>query len=918
MNKLFSVLLILVLLAGGSSVSAQEPHTSPLNRLAEGGTLEPLTYLDYKNPWNMVSDGRYVYIDSLIDPGYEVMVIDCIDPAHPVQIATMPMETSFRLLAVVGDALYIGQDWGFIFIYDVSDPANPLLSGTFGPLYTWAQQMLVVGDLAYLVDYYLGLAVLDISDPFHPQMLGNNAEEIIWSIALQGSYAYAIAIGKYLIYDVSNPAQPALVGRYEDAERWGEHVAVYGDFAYLSGSIRDDQYQTIGYFTDIFDVTDPSHPERLGDLPQLAAPVKQLNVENGLLYALQQDGLAIYSLADPLDPQLSGAFPDEWGMSVVWQGNQALLLDNVLGLMVLDTADLAQIVQIGFYGWAQEADYLTAAGSNLLTVKNYSGWYPDYHDSAVLRVIEMADPFAPHVSAYLVLDDKALGKPYVYGSYIYFAGNRGVTIIDASDPASLQVLGRTGNTFTTGVEVLDGKAYAITQDIGGSGGYLTVSDVSNPASPTLLSQTLYLEPKDVSITSQGGHAYAYLITQGNLVVLDVTDGANPVEVYQDSQDFGFSMLDTESRGIQTIAYLSGSMSDWSGLGVIALDVSDPANPLYLGVYLLSNIYDALVLEAADDLVYFSIYNELVLVDFSVPASPMQVLRAGDPDGLGIFDASVGEEYFYTTTMYNSILVFAKSGDLDGRVTDHNYKPVEGVSVALSNGEVMTTSADGSYAFPDLGFGDYVITPTLEAFVFTPAIREVSIPTDWISQTFVILPAPVSTVLEPGVETTLTYTDVQGLPTSFIFPAGLISTTAVAYVTPTLASGFFGADFAGHAFELFVDPGFSNNPQEYFTVPVSVTIQYSLEDAAGITDTTRLALYRLDGSGWTEADASCLPASSPIVQEPGVFKGAICQQGLFALLGPSHSLALPFLSFGGASPTCEPPNCVPLPLESGQE
>jgi hypothetical protein len=50
MKKLFSVLLILVFLAGSSAASAQEPQTSPLHRLTEGATLEPLTLLDYKNP----------------------------------------------------------------------------------------------------------------------------------------------------------------------------------------------------------------------------------------------------------------------------------------------------------------------------------------------------------------------------------------------------------------------------------------------------------------------------------------------------------------------------------------------------------------------------------------------------------------------------------------------------------------------------------------------------------------------------------------------------------------------------------------------------------------------------------------------------------------------------------------------------
>ena len=219
----------------------------------------------------------------------------------------------------------------------------------------------------------------------------------------------------------------------------------------------------------------------------------------------------------------------------------------------------------------------------------------------------------------------------------------------------------------------------------------------------------------------------------------------------------------------------------------------------------------------------------------------------------IRDASLGKKYLYTTVGYSPITVFSMTGDLNGRVTDPNYNPVTGITLTLSTGEETLTGADGAYLFPDLDFGDYVVTPTLGTYAFSPARRDVNIPSDWVSQDFVILPAPVSTLLEPGIATTLTYTDVQGLPTSFFFPSGLVSSTATALVTPTLATGFFGHKFAGHAFELSIDSGLLTNPDEQFSVPVSVTIQYSLEDTAGITDTTRLALYRSDGSTWTEAE-----------------------------------------------------------------
>lgn len=918
MKKIFSAILMIVLLAGGSPASAQEPQTSQLSELTEGGTLEPLTQFDYKNPWSVVTDGRYAYVDSLFDPGAEVMVLDYFDPVHPVEIASIPIESDNQILAVANSMLYVGKTWDGIFIYNVSTPTDPYLIGQFNPTGDMSpNQMVISGSLAYVADLTLGLAVLNISDPAHPALLGANTEESLYRLAVQGQNAYALAHGRLIIYDVSKPAEPTLLGRYENMSRWGEAVAVFGDIAYLSGSLRDGQNNIIGYFTDVIDVSNPSQPERVTELQQLAVPVKQLIEKDELLYAVRSDGLAIYNLTDPLDPQLFGMYPSYWGMSMELQENQALLLDNVTGLHVLDITDPAHPLQIGFYGWPQEADYLTSAGTNLFSVRNNAVPFPTYEDRSIVRVINAANPVDARVIGYLVLDDKALGKPFVDGSYLYFAGNRGVTIIDASNPGNLRIVARTGNSFTSVVEVQDDLAYSISMDLGGSGGYFTISDVSNPVSPTLLSQSIYLNPKDLSITSQGENTYAYIITNRELVVLDVTDPVNPSEVYRDTPGIGYGLIDTENRGSQTIAYLTGSISDWNKLGIMTMDVSDPAHPVYLGTFLQSNIYGTTVLQAKDGLMYFSDDNELVLVDFSDPAHPHQVSSARDPGG-NIMDASAGDHYLYTTVGWGSITVFSMTGDLSGQVTDHNYNAFAEVTLTLNTGQETQTGADGAYIFPDLGFGDYVVTPTLGSYVFAPARRMINIPSDWVSQNFVILPAPVSSVLEPGITSTLTFTDVQGLPTSFIFPSGLVSTTATALVTPTLATGFFGNDFAGHAFELAIDAGVTTNPEVYFTVPVSVTIHYSLDDTAGITNTARLALYRSDGSSWVDVGSDCVPTSSAIAQVPGIFEGAICQEGLYALLGPAYSVALPLVSFGTTATSCEPPDCNPLPPLSGQE
>lgn len=164
----------------------------------------------------------------------------------------------------------------------------------------------------------------------------------------------------------------------------------------------------------------------------------------------------------------------------------------------------------------------------------------------------------------------------------------------------------------------------------------------------------------------------------------------------------------------------------------------------------------------------------------------------------------------------------------------------------------------------------------------------------------MLAAAVSTTLDVGITTTLTYTDVQGLPTRFIFPPGLVPITGTATVIPTLADGFFGMDFAGHAFDLAVHAGVTETRSLVYPIPITVTIQYSELDASVITDTARLALYRLEQMAWVGADTGCPVVATPPILEPGVFQTAICQDGRYALFGPTHGIALPQVYYGSDS------------------
>ena len=415
-------------------------------------------------------------------------------------------------------------------------------------------------------------------------------------------------------------------------------------------------------------------------------------------------------------------------------------------------------------------------------------------------------------------------------------------------------------------------------------------------SPTLLGE-FFVDGwmNDLSVAQQGTETIAYITTQTGWLALDVSNPAAPVVVFQDPSTPEIQRIETVTQAGQTIAYLAKAVSyQYSSPeeGVLAMDVSDPTHPLILGIY-QTEIGGTSVLMVEETLVYFADASsqDLVVVDFSNPVQPEWVGSANVPvEAWG--EASLTPDYIIAANSWGELYIFSKRSRLEGRVTDHNYQPVARVNLALSTGDLTLTDAQGLYSFPDLDFETYIVTPTLEGFAFLPPHREAILPGGGENQDFVMLTSAVSTTLDVGVTTTLTYTDVQGLPTHFIFPPGLVSITGTATVTPTLADGFFGMDFAGHAFDLTVQAGVTDTRSLVYPVPVTVTIQYSDLDAAVITDTARLALYRLEQMAWVEADAGCPAGATPPILEPGVFQTAICQDGRYALFGPTHGIALP--------------------------
>jgi Leucine-rich repeat (LRR) protein len=114
----------------------------------------------------------------------------------------------------------------------------------------------------------------------------------------------------------------------------------------------------------------------------------------------------------------------------------------------------------------------------------------------------------------------------------------------------------------------------------------------------------------------------------------------------------------------------------------------------------------------------------------------------------------------------------------------------------------------------------------------------------------ILTHQVTETTEPGVGTTLTFTDTQGNKTAIEVPAGAVSeTVTLVYTlieTPTMPSGFV---FAGHAFTLEAYQNGELLPGYLFNLPVTITLEYGEADVEGLDEET-LELRYWTGDAWS--------------------------------------------------------------------
>jgi hypothetical protein len=516
-------------------------------------------YYDLIRHSDILSAGEQVYVGA--------NVVDAINPDQ-LEIAATVTGTWVALgdgLAVAdGVECFKGSCWGGLVFYDISDPANPLRVGGY-PLGSTVESVLVDGDIL-VYSFVDQSTILDISQPLTPVLLntypGKAYEKDGDKLYVSGwSYVDPDGLSGVDVLDISQPAQPDLVGRYTTPNpvygyaRWGKTI-------YLQTITPFGNY----YDLQLVDVTDPSNPYMAGNSSEAGIfSVSKARVQGERSYILS-NAFIILDYRNAFAPGVLGSHKVSdlglYDLNIV--GNYAYI-NGGEQIKILDIHDPSQPTIIQTYGGNEDEPWGAAALKVLGNGMSYvvASFSEAYRTD--LQIMQFDPPAPPVVySVHTSPPNEYITALDGDAQHVFIARTSGaVELLDTSNPYSPTLTGFYSSTQYVRVLREAGDLLLL-----GGDGKLAIVDFSNPLSPSLVSEVaIPIQINDIQV--DGGWAYVaaddywaeYGDNQPGVWVVDISDPYHPTLQ---------GIYPTNAKYVQIVGGLMYVSAGWNGLQVVSL------------------------------------------------------------------------------------------------------------------------------------------------------------------------------------------------------------------------------------------------------------------------------------------------------------------------------------------------------------
>jgi len=551
--------------------------------------------------FDVVEANGYLYAAQ----GGEVRVYD-VSTAAKIQVLTWKDYVSriyvsggqVRGLYYESGYLYIGSEGKFA-IADIRQPDNPVMVATVNSPYSRGliRDVEVKGNYAYLTISGQGVQVVDISDKTNPKFVnlvkltGTNSP---WRVSSEGNFLYVVSErdNRLDIFDLTNPGNPTKVGDFTlgMGKDGYSGVAVKGDYAFVT------EYHN-GF--RVIDISNPASPFQVANLSGMNA--NDVKIQDNYAYvSVRYQGFNIIDISNPQKPVIVGkgtgiAGYDE-GIYPAANG-YTYLAGESMGVGIYNTATIASpklVTKVMLIGGADSV----AAKDNYL--------YIGAHNDGIW-VVDVKDPANPKEVAFVNNRGRNSGAA-IQGNYLYVAGAwSGLNVIDITNPEQPNMV-VFDYSDSIGAVLPDGK-YLYTST--------GIIDIANPLQPNYIARNAYFEGNFAKF-GQDYILVAATYTHPGLHIIDVRNKVSPVVVATYSAGKGFQDVAVEGN---TVIALSGN-------DIIAIDISDVTKPTQLSKVSYGGVWSgrSIDIDSATGIAYVAggASDQIKAVDITTPTQIKEI------------------------------------------------------------------------------------------------------------------------------------------------------------------------------------------------------------------------------------------------------------------------------------------------------
>ncbi len=546
--------------------------------------------------------GKYAYVGTLASTNdFGIEIYDISDPSQPIHSGSAIGDRVEYIVISDTTAFAIAESPTTIHALDISNPQSPSTIGSL-PIPGSLDSAVLNGSSLYVATYShssleRGIYVIDVSDP--SAMIQTDrltfdgySDKMAFLNDTLFHYAYPTGLS---VYDCTVPTAPKLLTVYEES-RFGNLFAAGENLLYANHD--DDRVCAI-------DVSNPEAIQVLGevDMPTLLDYVRDGNIGYGGGY----DGLYMFDLTDPTNPTNLGSIdsPTE-AHSVSVHNGLVFLAGPGNGLDILEINHTraspllsqipprpGRISNFSERAIARHGDtvYLWHTGSRSL-------------GDELLR-IDVSDPASPVVLGAVALRATDIQFSDQHVHIVVPTHSEGYTIFEVQDPNTWNPVGSL-NLPGWDLELRDQMAFMA----GDNNSTLVVVDISDPTNPTQIG-SLQHAISGYSIELSGNAAFLIDYGEPTLLTVDVSVPTTPSAT--STTQLPGEVFDIEL--VDNWLYAIGRND------IYTLDVSNPATPILTSTtpLIASSVYVSIHHE---DGILFAGGEQLVTLDISNPAQPV--------------------------------------------------------------------------------------------------------------------------------------------------------------------------------------------------------------------------------------------------------------------------------------------------------